>query len=66
MFEIYGNDLNVTPAHAGTDWSHINMPQVNPEIKKWVIEAVMGSVTPAEAAQRMQEDAVKAIENANR
>lgn len=66
MFEIFGNDLNVTPAYAGTDWSNPNMPQVHPEIRAWVVEAIMGNVTPEEAAAKMQEAAEKAIASANR
>lgn len=55
MFEIFSNDLSVTPAVAGIDWANSDViNQLYDDIVYTVVDAVQHRITPEEAVRRIE------------
>lgn len=55
MFEIFSNDLAVTPAAAGVDWANSDViNQMYDDIVYIIVEAIQHNITPEEAVEEIE------------
>lgn len=56
MFEIFSNELKVSPNAAGSDWANNTvMGMIYSDIREAIIEAIQHNISPAEAVARIEE-----------
>lgn len=64
MFEIFSNDLALTPAAAGSDWANSDViNQMYDDIVYTIVEAIQHNITPEEAVRRIEEMGNELIED---
>jgi len=63
MFEIFSNELAVSPAVAGSDWAYNEvMSVIYDEIRNTLVESIQHEITPKEAVEKIGELAKSEIE----
>lgn len=54
MFEIFSNELAVSPPVAGSDWAHPFAGRIGDDFREIIVEALQHELTPREAVEEME------------
>ncbi|PTW00135.1 carbohydrate ABC transporter substrate-binding protein (CUT1 family) [Halanaerobium saccharolyticum] len=64
MFEIFSNELAVSPPEAGSDWAYNEaMSRIYDDIRQNVVKSIQKEITPKEAVENIEELAESEIED---
>ncbi len=63
MFEIFSNELAVSPPEAGSDWAYNEaMSRIYDDIRQNIVKSIQKEITPKEAVENIEELAESEIE----
>lgn len=54
MFEVFSNELAVSPPVAGSDWAHPFAGRIGDDFRDIIVEALQHELTPREAVEKME------------